>query len=480
MNLRLSNGLPVSLGYDNITVPVCSTTTGGTILSNTTAPPTANPTCSGFLQYTRTEPTRTLFPTEEFLFQSSSIPNVHTNGRISYTGANTTLPNFNEYFNGLARSGLRIQTITGNSSAKRINVSADYGVLWQISDKFSLSEQFDLWYYRQPGTNTLSTISQSNPAPASNYNMLTVPTVITPASVAATNTFLGQKTEANNVTAAWQVSPRAGLSLGYRYRARAINVTPGASPYVVNIHENGGIFNAVLRPTPRWRINGTVEALYADNSYVQTSPRATQHYNLRASYKPREWATLSGTFNDLERRDNVKYVNRLEHSRNLSIGASVAPTEHYSLDLNYAYTDVFMQQTICYVITPAPPGAIPIPTGTACGSNIYLSTDFYDSPTQFGSFAFTLSPIRKLHSSVGYRISSVNGNTLYLNVRQVPGALISKYQSPFVNIAFTPHAGWIWKADWNYYDYGEGGPVGPTSPRDFHANVITLAMHYEF
>jgi hypothetical protein len=37
-----------------------------------------------------------------------------------------------------------------------------------------------------------------------------------------------------------------------------------------------------------------------------------------------------------------------------------------------------------------------------------------------------------------------------------------------------------WKGGWNYYGYGEDGPVGPTSPRNFHANILTLALHYEF
>jgi hypothetical protein len=75
--------------------------------------------------------------------------------------------------------------------------------------------------------------------------------------------------------------------------------------------------------------------------------------------------------------------------------------------------------------------------------------------------------------------------------------------------------GFIWKAQWNYYGYGEGGhsgapfctlnsvatataanivpcgnePVptgmnssnaGMTAPRDFHANNITLGIHYDF
>ena len=55
-----------------------------------------------------------------------------------------------------------------------------------------------------------------------------------------------------------------------------------------------------------------------------------------------------------------------------------------------------------------------------------------------------------------------------------------KYQSPFLNFAWTIHPGWTWKGGWNYYGYGEDGLVGPTSPRNFHADILTLALHYEF
>ena len=62
---------------------------------------TVNPTCSGFLSYTRYAPTRTLFPSEQFHFQSASIPHVTMNGRVLYMGTTSHLTNFNESFNGL-------------------------------------------------------------------------------------------------------------------------------------------------------------------------------------------------------------------------------------------------------------------------------------------------------------------------------------------------------------------------------------------
>jgi hypothetical protein len=83
-----------------------------------------------------------------------------------------------------------------------------------------------------------------------------------------------------------------------------------------------------------------------------------------------------------------------------------------------------------------------------------------------------------------------------------------------VNLAWTVHSGVIFKAEYNYDSYGEGGPSGaqycststastsvpvlcssfaptyltgltePTSgltaPRTFHANNVTISLHYAF
>jgi hypothetical protein len=480
LNMQLSNGTPVTIGFDNISVPNC---TGGAILSSSTNPPTANAVCNGYLQYDRNTPTRTLFPTEEFRFQSSTIKNVQMNGHVRYTGANMNLPNYYEYFNGIeSRTHLRAATTTGYSNAKRINVSADYGIVWQVSEKISLSDQYDFWDFRQPAFNYLSEVDQSG------SSMLVALGAPGTPDVTTANTFLGQKTETNTLTGTWQASPKASISLGYRYRSRDIDrsstavtdALPNGTAYTLNIHENGGLIGIALRPTSQWRINGSIEASYANRTYTQISPRALQHYNFRAAYKPKDWATISGSFNDLERRNNVLYVNHLDHSRSATVGASLMPSEHYGLDLSYGYIDVFSQTNLCYTATPAPADAVPIPAGTGCGTNTYLGNGYYDAPTQYGSIGITLAPVKRFRSTVGYRMSAVNGTTEFLNPRQVPGSLQSQYQSPYANVAFTWHPGWILRGDWNYYGYGEGTPIGPTLPRSFRGNVYTIAMHYEF
>lgn len=77
-------------------------------------------------------------------------------------------------------------------------------------------------------------------------------------------------------------------------------------------------------------------------------------------------------------------------------------------------------------------------------------------------------------------MNAVNGTTEYLNPRQVPGSLQSKYQTPFVNVTWTVKDGLGFRGEWDYYGYGEDGPAGPTLPRNFHTNLYTLGVHYEF
>ena len=96
--------------------------------------------------------------------------------------------------------------------------------------------------------------------------------------------------------------------------------------------------------------------------------------------------------------------------------------------------------------------------GTALSD--WFAKDFSKAPTQYLSAAVTLSPNDRIHSSIGYRISDVNGSRFFNDARDVNGSLVSKYQSPFVNVAWTVRRGLIWSAEYNYFGYGEGGPSG--------------------
>jgi hypothetical protein len=537
--------------------------------------PVINPACAVVTSYLRSQPTRILYPTEIFRLQSSSIRNVSMNGDFRYTLGNMELPNYLDSYQGL-NGATRSLSYTGVANGHRAVGAADYGIVWEASKTFSLSDQLTFSSVHQPGTSQItSTTTVSTPATPGNETINYAGPLITRAGAAGSSTFegsgavgvqslgfFGQNLLTNNLTGSWIATPRATFALTYRHGTHTIaegipHNTPLAvgatSDGTVTVNEDGGIFNAALRPTANWSVNGTLEALYADNAFTPMGARQTRHYKVRTLYRPRPWATISGAFNDLERHNNTNNnqsavaagsdpyegpLNHVDHSRVVSLGAVLSPNEHYGFDFNYAYTDVYTATNICYdngaqnpTTTVGLPGTAS--TNSSGGPNVcagvytrgsttqladWFARDFMDAPTQYGSVSLSLSPVKSIHSNAGYRISSVNGNQFFNDARAVNGSLVSTYQSPFVNVAWTIRHGWTWKAEYNFYGYGEGGPSGPeycststaatsavascaslfnpanpltvtglteppsglTAPRNFHANNVTLGMHYEF
>jgi len=526
--------------------------------------PVINAACAVVTSYLRSQPTRILYPTEIFRMQSSRIRNLAMSGDFRYTSANMNLPDYYDSYQGL-NGTTRSLTYTAQAKAHRAVVAADYGIVWQASKNFTLSDQITYSSAHQPGRATItSAVTQSTPATAGsetiNYSGGLITTRGAPGSSTLEGSgavgvpifaYFGQNFLTNNLTATWDASTRATLSLTYRHETHTvaqgfphnIPLAVGATgDGTVTINENGGILNAALRPTANWTLNGSVEILYADNVFTAVSPRQTKRYRVHTMYRPRPWATISGAFNDMERHNNTNNnqsavaagddpyegpLNHVDYSRIVSLGAAITPSERYGFDFNYAYSDVYTATNICYDngATSTLPGTAS--TTSAGAPNVCLGVyargsttqlvdwrarDFMHAPTQFGSVAFTLSPVKRIQSGLGYRISSVDGNQFFNDARSVNGSLDSTYQSPFLNLAWTIHPGFIAKSEYNFFGYGEGGPSGSpdcstststtstvvpcvslpyptgrtespsglTAPRNFHANNVTLSLHYEF
>jgi hypothetical protein len=490
LNLQLANGAPVTLGFDNTTVPACGNH-GPAVTTIATTPPTANPTCNGFLQYTRTEPTRVLFPTEMFRLTSGDLKNVQVTALVRYTGANMNLPNYFEYFNGLeTRTTLRAATVTGAARAKRINVGANLGVVWALSPRVNLTEQYAFQDFRQPGVGFLSEVDQDG------TSMLAAPGPPLPPAITSANNFLGQKTSTNTVTAEFLGNRYASVSVGYRFRSRSLayvqsvptDALPAGADYTFSDQENSGLLGLRFQPLRNWRVNADFEVGWANNAYVQIDPRQWQRYNVGSQWQAKSWARLSASFVDWERRDNVTDVDYRAHNRAFNAAASFANGSHYGVDLNYSYTDAYSRVTECFADSaPPPPSATPLPPGFVCGNVTAVSpipgffgNGYYDAPTQFGSIIFTINPFKPLQTDFGYHMTAINGHTELLNPRAVEGSLQSQYQTPFATAIWTIEKGWGVRGDWNYYSYGEGSPIGPTLPRSFRGNVFTIAVHNEF
>lgn len=538
--------------------------------------PIIDPACNVISSYLRSQPTREIFPTEIFRLQSSSIRNVTMNGNVRYTSANMNLPNYFEQFQGLQGANRSI-SFAGNANAKREVIATDYGITWQATKTFSLSEQFNFSNVHQPGSaeyTTGTTVTVPTTAGAetiNNPNMTSCTTlsstVFSPAGCKpSTSTpsggatigggpvfdFFGQKFITNNITGTWDVTNRTSLSLTYRHESHDItegaeNTTStltGATFFTIN--QNGGIFSVATHPSNNWDLNASVDLLWADNVFTPVAPRQQQHYRFHTMYRPKTWATISGAYNDLERHNNTNNaglaatagpLDFVNHSRVASVTTDLMPNEHYGFDFTYAYSDVYTASNICFqsqatlvaggAVAPAATtqtGGIcptqPVAAGHGTSQTILVgpARSFQDAPTQYATAALALSPVEKLHSNIGYRISSVNGSRYFDNATDVNGSMVSTYQSPFVDLAYALHKDFILKGEYNFYGYGEGGqsgaqycntatslpttatatPVVPcstlpntamspgtpaygfTSPRNFHANNVLLGVHYEF
>jgi hypothetical protein len=545
LTVQEADGTRVALGnWDQYTAYAstnCTTSikTAGVVLVNASGSvglPVVDPACDVYSSYLRSQPTRILYPTEIFGFQSSSIKNIAMNGNFRYTKANSNLPHYYENFQGLDGT-VRAATFTGSATAQRRVVASDFGITWFATKAFSFSDQVDYSDAHQPGVSAISagigsntpatigsdTINYAGPLVAgTNLSTSGITTVAVTGAAIPAYGYFGQRFVTNHATTSWDTN-RATFALTYSYRTHVIaqDAASGPGASIITINENGGIFNAALRPAKHLDINGTAEIFYADNAFTAVSPRQTKHYRLHALYKPKHWASLSAAFNDLERHNNTDNItaandpgivagadgplDHVDHTRIASFGAVLSPSEHYGLDINYAYSDVYTATNICFLsgATTVLPG---VDTGKICPdkTTTWLGRDFADAPTQFASVGVVLSPVKSIHAHIGYRISAVSGNQFFTDPLQVNGSLQSAYQTPYVHVAWTVHPGWVWAANYDFYGYGEGGPSGATTcssstsatavafpcpvnppsgasaPRNFHANLVTLSMHYEF
>lgn len=467
--------------------------------------------------------------------------------------------------------GLRSIAYNAYANAKRETVAVEYGVVWRATKTVALEDQFTYSNVHQPGNAEFTgetAVTTSIAAGQDTINSTGLTTLTAGGSTCVASSplvscsspftggagigalmadYFGQKLTTNNATVTWDAGARSTFSLTYHYSTHLIGEgDPHSAPLsqtclyssdpacgTVTINENGGILTAALHPANNWDLNGSIEMIYDDNVFTPVAPRETQHYRVHTIYRPKTWATISGAFNDRERHNNTNNtgtasaegpLGHVDHSRVFSVGAELNPNEHYGLDLNYSYSDVYASTNTCYFAeaTLMPGGTVaPAPsttTGTACpggaAGEMGPVKDFQDAPTQFLSAAVMLSPNTKMNSNIGYRTSDVNGSRFFNDARDVNGTLVSNFQTPFVNVAWTVHPAVIVKGEYDYYDYGEGGrsgaqwcntsatataatPVlcstlpntsmyagspiyGFTAPRNFHANNLTLGIHYEF
>ncbi len=345
-------------------------------------------------------------------------------------------------------------------------------------------------------------------------------------SFAVSSLFLKQDEKTNLAELEYQFSPKLGVRAGFRYRHRSIDdndyetttdiffpnnanrgacalvggalpagctpdgdgsftfVTPSptASPDETLINEYSGVFGIWARPVNHWKISFDTELMSADNSYTRISPRQTQEYRLRTTYKPADWINVNGSITIWEGRNNVFEVNNLQHNRVYAFSTMLQPNEKVGLELGYDYNDVFSQILICFTSSAVVTGPSTVTCTGVPGLVQELST--YINKSNFGYFDASWTPFRRLTARLGANLTGTSGSALISITPNAPsGPLDSKYMQPFGGIDYHFARGWTGKAYWGYYGYheDESNVVQDTfAPRNFHANLVTLSLRYAF
>ncbi len=509
----LSNGTPANLGISFGNGSPCATPFVGV---------SVNPACNLYTSYSDVAPYTTDIPTEQLGFQTSYVRRLHITGRASYTGAQTHLPNSNETFNGFdSRVGQTQAVITGGGSVQQITTSADLGVTYEVTERFSMNDQFRWYDYRIPsgavflendlyGANALSTAntySAANCPPP--YTSPLCPQHTTGSSADQTSTayslFQAQNQKRNTFRLNYDFATHLTGYAGYRFERQDMVVdgttsalatyfptlaTRGCAAPVrgvcqasslavstagVEINTHAAVIGFGAEPIRGLRLNGDFEMDYSDNVFTDIMPRHLQLYRGKAIYTPKKWLDLNANLRIQEEKDLAYGLGNLQHNRSFSVGAIFPLSPRVGFDVHYSYTNFLTNLNICFSETPTPAYAA---TTSLCPVGYLTALSYYRDTDHFGSANLMIKPVARATLTAGYSITSTNGSNLQLNPLAPLGPVAINYHLPSAALAFEAARHVTFKAGWNLYDYDERSLPGPVAARNFRANLITVSLRY--
>ena len=491
----LSNGAPVDLGlsFDTGNREPCGLAPNTTtLISNGVL---TNSNCSGYFGYTRNQRVRTSTPTERVSLRSNYFQRVDLAGSFSYSNADMSTP-LDEIFNGLiTRTSTRAFTETGVADATRVSDVGDAEATVHLSRHFRLVERFYFWAYRIPQSANFNEIENDCAANASSCTLLT-PLAATTASAVPTiaATSFNQTVKRNQSELDWDISPKVGARIGYRYSDRMFTDFPDFLPgdsTSITVHENTALAGIWLRPVRSVRFNFDVEDVSYDNVIVPIAPRKEARYRFQTGYNPVSWAVISGSLNLVEDSNKYSLTDYIGHNRNYGLTASLAPRGHLGVDVAYNYNDMIQNANVCFADTP-PTSAVlpfvtnatsclqPLPTGSTTLSDPLENYATYINHTQFGMGLVRFRFDKRTLINAGGSVTNVDGGVPQFNILQPQGTAQYRFYQPVVYLTVDLGHKLAWNSGFNYFQYDENSFVGPTNPRYFHANNITESLRYAF
>src|SRR6516225_4577843 len=487
----------------------------------------ANPVCNGYFNYGLFQHVNTSIPTEQLNLKSSSLKWLDFNGQYQYSHASSSTPLY-ETFYGLTTRTNNLGYTTPNSSSKsRWNSSsADVSGTIRINENTRLVETFRFRNFSVAGTFFDQEFAYFNAASLGAGSLLNPiatcpPTILTHSSSSPADVtnevnvnMIGQTTYQNGLQVQYDVSPYFGVRAGFVWNQLTIQpgnsfqaalgdlyfpnnpnrgncvglplnpdgsctfvgvITPWGSP-TTTINRYSAVFGGWYRNSKG--VHASVNAQFgsADNWIYRTDPTTFSNFTGNIAYAPRPWLMLGGNFLFQQGKNNAADINYNQHNYVAMASATITPNKHWGLDLAYNFDAIQQNIILCFEGSVVPPGSIPCVGDTSLMQTYAL----YQTHTQYGYFALTLTPVQRVTVRLGYNIVDNQGNTTSFNTLLPLGPLQSTYQTPLAAVDVLVHKNVTFKAGWNYYQYAEDSFVGPTAPRYFHANNTTLALRYAF
>lgn len=286
------------------------------------------------------------------------------------------------------------------------------------------------------------------------------------------------------------------------FTAPANTTAPSVDLFTIN--EQAAVAGFRYRPIDTLKISGDFSFGYNDAAYTRIDPRNIQSYKLHATYTPKAWASLDGSVEIHENRDNAYTVNNEEHDREYSVSTTLMPKPSLAVSFGYNYWDFYTQANICFnysmtyanpappptnlTLTTTPPGVattkctIPNASVGAAGREAFM---YYASNDHFAHADVMWQPVKRVTANLGYGGTFVRGNTIFLNQLAPSGTLDYNYQMPYGSVTIDLGKGLSYKTAWNYYGFNEQGvtnPFGlqPIPLQDFNASNVMFSFRYAF
>ena len=516
--------VPSSAGYD---VNYGISWLGGSPCATPIIGGLANPACNGYLSYNRAQRFRNFLPTEQVNLTSKELRRVDLNARFMYSTADTNTPRI-ENFDGLeSRTGVRNYNFNGTAAhATWVSDEADAGLTVRIMPHLRFVDTFRFYAYRIPGElylfeNNFFNLGTTGPnilQPIAAAGQVPFHNASSPADSLNDfyHRFVQQRTKSNEAQLQLDISRFFGVRAGFLYKnifdshdwvstaiadmylpdatgastttclglGGTVSATTGICTFsgefdseverFPSINQYWAIAGLWFRSGEKFRVDAEGRYMSADDFLTRIDPRKEQQYRANASYTPRGWLTVAANVNIREQRNRTQDFGYNAHYRNFGFNVIAAQSKRIAVDAAYNYSNASQNNNACYT------GSIVAPGSVACVNDPALleTLAFYWNKTHYGSANLMVRPVSRVSAVLGYSIIDTDGNTLILNARQPLGSLSFRYHEPLASLAVGVTKQVELRAGWNYYQYNENSFAGPTLPRYFHANLVTLSARY--